>query len=272
MNTRNQPIGRTGFTLIELLVVIAIIAILAALLLPALARAKRRAYHVQCISNLKQWGQCFALYGTDNDDSMPMGWSLNGVKGVWTTVLRAYYSNPNVRLCPEAIKFRSELASPFAVNLDATLYSWGYIGTNNYTPVQSWQTAGDYGSYGINGWAHNPPDSFLGLYTPGPAENYWRKMGALRNADTIPLFADCMWDGSAPFPTDTPPVKKGYQVTGNSMSIFVLTRHPGRRPENMAFMDNSVRNVGLKELWNFQWYRNFNAKVTFWPPWMNNYE
>ena len=87
----------SGFTLIELLVVIAIIAILAALLLPALARAKQRAWSTSCLSHLHQIGLASAMYSHDNDDALPRS-AHQGQS--WVGTLQPYASGTNLWRCP----------------------------------------------------------------------------------------------------------------------------------------------------------------------------
>jgi len=113
----NSTIGyfpKRGFTLVALLVIIAVLAILAAMLLPALASAKKKSSKIGCVNNLKQCGLAFRIWEGDNNDKMPMAVPMaNGGTKEFDTgadtfrhfqVMSNELSTPKILICPDDMR------------------------------------------------------------------------------------------------------------------------------------------------------------------------
>jgi hypothetical protein len=243
------------------------------ILMPALGKAKAQAKAAVCLSNLHQWGIVFMLYADDYD-----GRFMEGNKGgdeeepvTWVCVLRPYYGEPEMRVCPTAKRPRvPEPGAPEPAG--RTFIAWGvFDGTH-------WKEAGDYGSYGINSWCYGPDR--INYEDQAGLEKWCWGRPSVRGAGYVPLFLDCLWIDGWPQHADSPPPYPDpppHEAAPN-MRRFCMERH--NSCIQGVFLDDAARKIGLKELWLLKWHKEFDrngpwtraggVEAEDWPEWMRH--
>lgn len=186
---------REGFTLIELLVVMAIVAILAAILFPVFAQAKMAAKKTASLSNLRQIGLAWSMYGNDNDNMLMRVHESEGTKDVywWASwdgvtlrsnegLLTPYTDGKGVQQDPT---FDNKLRT--VLDLTGYGYNYFYLSPSTYSPPDYVEVAvpvseGQIGTPAetvcfatcarMNNWSYAAPTLEGSTYLDPPSNNY----------------------------------------------------------------------------------------------------
>ena len=251
---------RNAFTLIELLVVIAIIALLMSIMLPALDKTRDQARNAICKSNLHQWGLIWKIYTENNDGYFPAGTGTGWARGAWIIPLRPLWeTKSDIVRCPMATK---RIGPYTREGGPRNTYVMGDLEDVTDEPEEA--------SYGLNCWVFNPAPGVTHIQDRLTVNN-WRTPNTIGVSNT-PLFADTMWRGGGPWHWLEPPESNGeWDGAEYEIGHFCIDRHGhGAGKVNHLFLDFSVRTVGLKELWELKWHKNWNPNNDGPPDWTNS--
>jgi len=292
INHESSITDPTGFTLIELLVVIAVIALLMAILLPTLHRVRKQARAVACRANLRQWSIVFKAYTSSSEGALHnQGFCEIAAPEFWMYWLgRNAKGTEGIRCCPMAAK----PANPAGVfQADRTTAGGAFKAWGNFRPYASPNVRADrifHGSYSINNWlsvCDNTGSWIIGIAASGlrdRKDSFWGSEN-VQGAGDIPAFGDALWWCAWPKDTDEPPrfaddIEPFPCGCRDSMRRFCINRHDGY--VNIAFLDGSVRRIGLKQLWTLKWHRNYatvnrwtrsaGVQPDDWPEWMQAFK
>jgi prepilin-type N-terminal cleavage/methylation domain-containing protein/prepilin-type processing-associated H-X9-DG protein len=274
-------INPRAFTLIELLVVIAVIALLVSILLPSLQRVRRQGRGVACQGNLRQWGVILAAYAAEHDGQLAPTERNPGRLALDHSAWWASYAIPSSqeRSQKESL-VKGILCCPVAAKpIEQPLNSVQYGGT--FLPWYHASTIPDkrkyMGSYGMSEWIYGAWLAFD--ESIAWAKDCWTTTN-VKNSSTVPVILDGAWPLLSALPTLPAPPSDAVPISKGSWGQCCMNRHDGH--VNGLFLDWSVREIGLKELWTLKWSESWDTagpwtkaggvKPEDWPEWMRKFK
>ena len=244
---KKQAVLRTekGFTLIELLVVISIISILIAILLPALAKARKSAETVQCAVRERGIGMGITLYAEDNKDYVPQvgyapdqtnKWSQNTYNPWSLMLIKGNYLSSSVRFVNAGVNgARIAAKSP--------IY---YCPADNSTVAGASSTRGKR-SYGMgNAYAWNGTAFLARLLVNNPPPTETLLIGETQGPWMFVTY------GSALAYYQVLKVPNTSSAQYPTYPGFISYAHPQLRgSSNFLFGDMHVETVGIEGTYNY---------------------